>query len=172
MPSLAPPPPPDRSCTPTTPPVCLPPGIQSPPASDADDSLAGFRAVDCPLRVDEVFLAIGRTTVIGSTLGASNNPPRRAGTTLLWRTFTMIANRHRTIPVRSCIVTRHLHYARIRKTGGRRTSYSFQSGTPTPQGGRSRRASWPVTSTARGVWFVCKKGQASSPIVLWRKTST
>ena len=55
--SLAPPPQPDRSSTPTTPPVRLPPGIQSPPASDADDSLAEVRAVDCPmgLRIDDVF---------------------------------------------------------------------------------------------------------------------
>ena len=55
--SLAPPPPPDRSSTPMTPPVRLPPGIQSPLASDADDSLAGVRAVDCPmrLRIDDVF---------------------------------------------------------------------------------------------------------------------
>ena len=55
--SLAPPPPPDRSSTPTTPPVRLPPGIQSPLASDADDSLAGVGAVDCPmrLRIDDVF---------------------------------------------------------------------------------------------------------------------
>ena len=52
-----PPPPSDRSCMPPTPPVCPPPGIQPPPAPDADDSLAGFRAVDCPmrLRIDEVF---------------------------------------------------------------------------------------------------------------------
>ena len=45
-----PPPPPDQRI-PTTPPVSLPPGFQSPPTSDADFSLAGFRAVDCPLRL-------------------------------------------------------------------------------------------------------------------------
>ena len=32
-------------------PVSLLPGIQSPPASDADSSLLGFRPVDCPLRL-------------------------------------------------------------------------------------------------------------------------
>ena len=42
---------------PTAPPDSLPPGFQSPPASDADSSLAGFRQVDCPLRlrVDDAF---------------------------------------------------------------------------------------------------------------------
>ena len=39
--------------------VCLrpPPNFQSPPASDADCNQAGFRAVDCPvrLRVDDAF---------------------------------------------------------------------------------------------------------------------
>ena len=51
-----PPPPPDRS-VPTTPVVSLPPSFQSPPASDADCNLAGFRAVDCTvwLRVDDAF---------------------------------------------------------------------------------------------------------------------
>ena len=43
-------PPPD-SRIPTTPPVSLPPGIQSPFAQDADNSSAGFRAVDCPMRL-------------------------------------------------------------------------------------------------------------------------
>ena len=38
----APPPSPDRSSTPTTPPVCLPPGIKSTVVFDADDDLAGF----------------------------------------------------------------------------------------------------------------------------------
>ena len=49
------PPPDDRM--PTTPAVHLPPGIQSPPASDADGSLTGFCSVDCPLRlrVDEAL---------------------------------------------------------------------------------------------------------------------
>ena len=46
----APLPPPNRSCTPTTPPVCLPLGIKSPVASDADDGLVGFKSVDCPRR--------------------------------------------------------------------------------------------------------------------------
>ena len=42
---------------PTTPPVSLPPCSQSPPASDDDMSLTGFRPVDCPsrLRVDDAF---------------------------------------------------------------------------------------------------------------------
>ena len=35
----------------TTPPVILPPGIQSPPASVVDSSFCGFRSVDCPLRL-------------------------------------------------------------------------------------------------------------------------
>ena len=36
---------------PTTPSVSLPPGIQSPPASDPDSSLSGFRSIDFPLRL-------------------------------------------------------------------------------------------------------------------------
>ena len=36
---------------PTTPLVSLPPGRQSPPGSDVDSSLSGFRSVDCPLRL-------------------------------------------------------------------------------------------------------------------------
>ena len=54
--SSQPPPPPDDR-VPTTPPVSLPPGFQSPPVSDADSTLTGFRAVDCPLRlrVDDAF---------------------------------------------------------------------------------------------------------------------
>ena len=42
---------------PTSPPVCLPPGFQSPSVSYADSTLTGFRAVDCPLRlrVDDGF---------------------------------------------------------------------------------------------------------------------
>ena len=46
---------PSDSRIPTTPPVCLPPGIQSLPASDADRSFARFRPVNCslPLRVDD-----------------------------------------------------------------------------------------------------------------------
>ena len=48
--------PPDERI-PTTPIVHLPPGIQSPPASDADGSLTAFRRVDCPLRlrIDEAL---------------------------------------------------------------------------------------------------------------------
>ena len=39
------------------PPVSLPPCVQSPPVSDADSTLTGFRVVDCPLRlrVDDAF---------------------------------------------------------------------------------------------------------------------
>ena len=39
------------------PPAPLPPGIQSPPAADADSTLTGFRTVDCLLRfrVDDAF---------------------------------------------------------------------------------------------------------------------
>ena len=41
---------------PTTPPVSLPPGLQSPSAFDAVSSQAGFRALDCPrLHVDDAF---------------------------------------------------------------------------------------------------------------------
>ena len=52
--SSEPPPPLDERIL-TTPTVHQPPGIQSPPAFDADGSLTGFRRVDCPLRlrVDE-----------------------------------------------------------------------------------------------------------------------
>ena len=52
-----PPPPLDRCSTPPTLPGRLQHGILSPPASDADDSLAGFRAADCPMRprIDDVF---------------------------------------------------------------------------------------------------------------------
>ena len=55
--STMPPPPLDRCSTPPTLPVRRPPGVLSPPTSDADDSLAGFRAVDCPMRprIDDVF---------------------------------------------------------------------------------------------------------------------
>ena len=51
------PPPPQYERIPMTPDVQLPRGIQSPTASDADWSLAGFRRVDCPLRllIDEAF---------------------------------------------------------------------------------------------------------------------
>ena len=42
---------------PTTPIVHLPPGIQSPPASDADGSLTGFRPVDCPFCNSPTFSA-------------------------------------------------------------------------------------------------------------------
>ena len=54
--SSQPPPPPDDR-VPTTPPVSLPQGFQSPLASDADSSLAGFRPVAGPLRlrVDDAF---------------------------------------------------------------------------------------------------------------------
>ena len=54
--SSQPPPPPDDR-VPTTPPVSLPPGFQSPPGSDADSSLTGFRRVVCPLRlrIDEAL---------------------------------------------------------------------------------------------------------------------
>ena len=38
---------------PPTPPVSLPPGIQSPPASDIGSTLTSFRAVDCPVRLRE-----------------------------------------------------------------------------------------------------------------------
>ena len=60
-----------------------------------------------------------RITAIGLTLGASNSPLRRAGMTHFWRTFTRIANRHLTTLFRSHTVVRHLHYAVIKKTGGR-----------------------------------------------------
>ena len=42
---------------PTTPPVTLPPGFQSPTVSDAESSSSGFRTFDCPmrLRVDDAF---------------------------------------------------------------------------------------------------------------------
>ena len=46
----APPPPLDRS-VPTSPPGSLRPGFKAPPASDADCSLGGFRAVDCLVRL-------------------------------------------------------------------------------------------------------------------------
>ena len=51
-------PPPDVR-VPTTLPVSLPPGFQSPLASDAHSSLTGYRPVDCPLRlrVDEALLS-------------------------------------------------------------------------------------------------------------------
>ena len=45
------PPPPADVRVPTTPPVSLPPGIQSLPASDVDSSLSGFLSADCPLRL-------------------------------------------------------------------------------------------------------------------------
>ena len=50
----------------TIPPVRLPPGFQSPSTSDADSTLAGFRAVDCPLRrrVDDAFSCDGGSTNI------------------------------------------------------------------------------------------------------------
>ena len=38
------------ACNPS---VSLPPGIQSPPASDIGSTLTGFRAVDCPVRLRE-----------------------------------------------------------------------------------------------------------------------
>ena len=45
---------------PTTSPVSLPPGIQSPPATNVDSALSGFRSVDCPLRlrVDGAFACL------------------------------------------------------------------------------------------------------------------
>ena len=49
--SSSPPAAPPDSRVPTTPPVSLLPAFQSPSAFDADSSLAGFRAVDCTLRL-------------------------------------------------------------------------------------------------------------------------
>ena len=53
----SPPSPHPNSRIPTTSPVSLPPGSQSPSVSDADSSFAGFRRVDClmRLRVDDAF---------------------------------------------------------------------------------------------------------------------
>ena len=53
------------------PPVILPPGIQSPSASDADNSFAGVRAVDCPMRIrmEGAFRVIAKMTATASMLG-------------------------------------------------------------------------------------------------------
>ena len=58
--SSAPPPPPPDSRIPTTPQVSLPPGVRSPPGSDAHSTSVGFRDVDCPvrMRMGDAFLCL------------------------------------------------------------------------------------------------------------------
>ena len=90
----SPPPPPDRSCTPTTTSVCLPPGRRPTPTTAWQGSVQLI--LHCDSALTRSSLAVERSTAIGSTLGASNNPPRRADMTLLWRTCTMTANGHQT----------------------------------------------------------------------------
>ena len=105
------PPPPDERI-PTTPNVQLPPGISSPPTSDVEGSLSGFRQVDCPfrLRADDAFSSYRqddsnwkdarrshlscpssrRATLISqlfNNCGASESPARRAGATPSFLTF-------------------------------------------------------------------------------------
>ena len=69
--SSSPPAPPLDSRIPSTPPVIFPPGIQSPSASDAHNSFAGFRAVDCSMRfrMEGAFRVIAKTTATASMLG-------------------------------------------------------------------------------------------------------
>ena len=87
--SPAPQPPPDRSCTPTTPPVCLPHGIKSPVACDADDGLVASKqwTARCVYGWTKSVPSTERMTAIGKTLGASSSPQRRAGMTHFWRTL-------------------------------------------------------------------------------------
>ena len=112
-----------------------------------------------------------RTTAIGSTLGASNCPLRRAGLTHLWRTCTRIANRNLNTHFWSHIAIRHLHYALTKTTGGRLTNCSSCRGTLALQGGPTLER-WLVTSTARGTSFVYRKGKVLSPVALWKRIST
>ena len=56
----SPPPPLPDVRVPATPPVGLPPGIQSPPASDTGSARVCFRPLECPLqlRVDDAFASL------------------------------------------------------------------------------------------------------------------
>ena len=86
--SSPPPPPPDCRIL-STPPVSLPPGIKSPSASDADSSFAGYRAVDCPmrLRVEDAFSCYREDDSDRFDAGRVQLYCPRTGTTLSFPTF-------------------------------------------------------------------------------------
>ena len=98
---------------------------------------------------------ITRMTVIGWTLGASNNPARRAGVTHSFLIFLQIVSQHLNSWIARFVGLVGLPFVRITATGGRLKSCRSCRGTqdlhvgPVP-------AFWPRTSTFRGFLFASR----------------
>ena len=163
--SLPSPPPDDRA--PTTLLVSLPPGFQSPPVSDADSTLTGFRAVDCPLRlrVDDASACYRQDDrdwmdawrVQQSCLASGHTTP----------SSHLYADQESALE----FFVRTRLSARTSGIDVRQTSYRFFPGILALREDLTRTC-WPRTSMARGMLSAYKGEQASSPTVPWRRTST
>ena len=137
----------------------------SPPASDADSSLTGFRPLDCPLRLrvdddrdwidawgTQQSCSASRHATLVSHLYANREPAPEFLEQSLRRSpgpALRSDQRSRRLTDRLQLLSWNvdLHEVRI-------------------------RACWPRTSMGRGMWSTYRRVLASSPTVPWRRTST
>ena len=94
--SSQPPPPPDG--VPTTPPARLPPGFQSPPVTTRLTPTVRLLAsaqstAQCGSALMRLMLPAAKMTGTGMTHGVPNSPALQAGTSLSFRTFSLMENR-------------------------------------------------------------------------------
>ena len=147
--------------------------IQSPSASEADLSFAGFRPADCslPLRVDDVFASYrDNDNDWADAWQAGLSCPANRRETLL----AHIYSEHEPSPLRPQPLN-HQSVVPVPRQDQRnrrpQTDCRFFPGIPDHREVRTQ-VCWPVTSVALGMWSVCRKVRGFAKTSLLRRTST